>query len=139
MELSSIRLFTFPYFSRGKTKRVLQLMSAILISNEPSLTWGRVSNLLCGRGTVWEEARKIFFSPRPPPLRPIIPNTPPPVYLKIKIAVIKGKTRSIFTIPRKNKTVNSLVFQLNATSLETTQERHKRTGKSFRFIASVKH
>ena len=44
-----------------KIERLLLLMAAILISNVLSLTWGRVSNLLRGWGTVREEVRKIDF------------------------------------------------------------------------------
>ena len=70
------RLFTVSYFSvRSSRSR-----AAILIF---SLTWGRVSNLLRGRGMVWEEARKIFdiYLSRPPPPRAVIPDARPPRYI----------------------------------------------------------
>ena len=65
----SVRLFSRPLFFRKIVGiEHLPLRAAILVLNVPSLAWRWVSNLLWGRGPVWQEARKIAsFSP---PLKP---------------------------------------------------------------------
>ena len=59
--LKSLWIDHSPLFFREilKIEHLLLLLAAILISNVPNLTWGRVSNLLSGWETVWEEVALI--------------------------------------------------------------------------------
>ena len=68
------------------------------INKSSNEAWGTVSNLLRGRGTAWEEART-----SPPSPHSYNTRRPPSVDLKIKMAAINSKTRSISTIIRKNR------------------------------------
>ena len=83
--------------------------------------WTRVAVML---------VQSLYFS-RPPPPRAIIPTPAPSVHLKIKMAAINGRTRSISTIPRKNRGLWT-VYQL---SYEAT---HWERGQFIEFISPVR-
>ena len=84
---NTARLFTVLYFSvRSSGSRALRY-------GLPSC----MSAILNGRGAVWA----VFLDPLPLELYSATPA--PSVHLKIKMAVINGKTRYISTISRKNR------------------------------------